>query len=378
MRRSYSFIVLLTSLLFVTISLSALNTQVPLWLAHEQFPVWQIGVVGSSYFTGNLLGTLIANRLICRWNAKKTYSYICILFALSTLGLSFSVDFYSWVFWRFLIGIACAVTWVVVESCILISGNNHSRSRMLAIYMTTYYLGTVFGQALLRYFPEDVLYFALVIAVLMALAIFSVAFTHYRLPHKKKSFNLMPMIFNQKARIGLVGCVVSGMIIGSLYSLLPVYYAHLNYNDVQVANYMILVILSGMLAQLPIGWLADKYGRSMILLVETVLVVTSCIMLVYEILPVFAIILLGITIYTVYPISMASACETIRKQDIVSMNQAILLVNTLGSLIAPAIISILMDRLGIVYLFISFVVIAASFVILLVINQICGKRGIHA
>lgn len=372
--RSYSFPILLISLLFVTISLSALNTQVPLWLVHDHFPVRQIGLVGSAYFVGNLVGTIIANWIIGKFNAKKTYSYVCILFALATLGLSLSVDVYSWSFWRFIIGIACAVTWVIVESCILITGTMRTRSKMLAVYMTTYYLGTVFGQALLRYFPVDILYFGLVISTLMALAILFITLTHYRLPKKKKStLNLLPMIKHREARLGLIGCVIAGMVIGSFYSLLPAYYAHLGYDDNQVANWIILLITSGLLAQLPMGWLADRYGKPILLCIEMCIAIIACLMLIADIFPVLSTILLGITIYTVYPISMAWACQTVKKQDIVAMNQTMLLVNTLGSLIAPAVIALIMDKLGNIYLFVSFVIILLYFFGVLSKNVVQNK-----
>ncbi|MDF7667608.1 MFS transporter [Orbaceae bacterium ESL0727] len=374
MTRSYSFILLLTSLSFVTISLSALNTQVPLWLVHNQFPVWQIGLIGSSYFVGNLLGTIVANWFIGKLNARYTYTYTCILFALATLGLSLSMDLYSWAFWRFLIGIACAITWVVIESCILVTGTIRTRSKMLAIYMTTYYLGTVLGQALLQYFPADILYFGLVVTVLMGIAILFILLTHYRLPKRKESsFYIMPMILHKESRLGLVGCLLSGMMIGSLYSLLPAYYSHLGYQDNQVANWMILLILSGVIAQLPASGLSDKYGKKIILLIDALLIMMVCFMLFMNWFEVFAIILLGATVYTMYPLSMAWACATVKKQEIVPMNQAMLLTNTLGSLIAPAVISIVMDNLDNRYLFVSFVVITAYFVILLL-----KKRDTHA
>ncbi|RKS86955.1 UMF2 family putative MFS family transporter [Orbus hercynius] len=373
-RRSYSFPVLLISLLFVTISLSTLNTQVPLWLVHSYFPVWQIGLIGSSYFVGNLVGTIVANWFIGKFNAKLTYSYVCVLFAVATLGLSFSMDFYSWIFWRFLIGIACAVTWVVVESCILVTGTLRTRGKMLAVYMTTYYLGTVFGQALLRYFPTDVLYFSLVISTLMALAVLFILLTHYKLPKKKhNTFNLMPMILHKQARFGLIGCMIAGMIIGCFYSLLPAYYAHLGYNDSQVANWMIVLIISGVIAQIPVGWIADKYGKQTLLIVEMLIAIMACLMLISGLFNVVATIILGATIYTIYPISMAWACESVRKPDIVAMNQTMLLVNTLGSLIAPAFISLIMDICGDIYLFVSFAIISLYYVWVLTNNMIKNR-----
>lgn len=374
MKHSYSFPILLTSLLFVTISLSALNTQVPLWLVGYQFSLGQIGLVGSSYFTGNLIGTIMANWFINRFNARYTYTYSCIIFAIATIGLSFSIDFYSWAIWRFLIGIACAVTWVVIESCILVTGTVRTRGKMLAVYLTTYYLGTVLGQALLQYFPQNVLYFGLVVAVLMGLASLFILLTHYKLPKRKNSsFNIVPMIVNKPSRLGLVGCVIAGMLIGSLYSLMPAYYSHLGYSDNQVANWMILLILSGVVAQMPANWCADKYGRRLVLLVESFLMIIACLMLVFNLFDIVAIILLGATIYTIYPISMAWACSCVRKQDIVAMNQAMLLTNTLGSLVAPAVIAFIMDKTSNSYLFVSFTVVSIYFFILLLI-----KRGTNA
>ncbi|KFA58628.1 hypothetical protein A9G48_05465 [Gilliamella sp. wkB18] len=367
MKHSYSFPILLASLLFVTISLSALNTQVPLWLVRNEFSLEQIGLVGSSYFTGNLIGTIFANWFINKFNARHTYTYSCIIFAIATIGLSFSMNFYSWIMWRFFIGIACAVTWVVIESCILLTGPVRTRGKMLAVYLTTYYLGSVLGQALLQYFPQNILYFGLVIALLMGLAILFILLTHYKLPKRKKSsFNIMPMILNKPSRLGLTGCVIAGMLIGSLYSLLPAYYSHLGYSDVQVANWIILLILSGVVAQMPANWCADKFGRQTVLLIESLLMLIACIMLIFNWCDVLAIILLGVTIYTIYPISMAWACSCVKKQDIVAMNQAMLLTNTLGSLIAPAVIAFIMDKTSNTYLFVSFAIISLYFIILLI------------
>lgn len=377
--RSFSFPLLLISLVFFTISLSTLNTQVPLWLKHNDFSMSQIGIVGSSYFIGNLVGAMLANWLIGKFNAKKTYSAVCGLFIVATLGLSLSMDVYSWSFWRLIIGIACAITWVIVESCILVTGSVHNRGKMLAAYMTTYYLGTLFGQALLRYFPKNILYFGLVIMTLMMLAVFFILLTHYKLPHRKRnSFNLLPMILHKPARFGLVGCVIAGMIIGSIYSLLPAYYSYLGYNDQMVANWIILLIISGVIAQTPVGWCADKFGKARLLLVEMLIAIVACLLLISHHFTILATIFFGAAIYTVYPIAMAWACQTVKKQDIVAMNQAMLLVNTLGSLIAPAVIALAMDWLGIQYLFISFMIISLYFAWLLAWNLLKSKRSDNA
>ncbi len=142
-------LLLLAGLLLLTISIAVLNTLVPLWLSHASLPTWQVGLVSSSYFTGNLAGTLLAGLLIKRLGFTRSYHAACVLFALATAGLGLAHGFHSWLVLRFLAGVACALIWVVVESALMRSGTLHTRGQLLAAYMMVYYLGTVVGQLLL-------------------------------------------------------------------------------------------------------------------------------------------------------------------------------------------------------------------------------------
>ena len=82
---------LLCGLLLLTVSIAVLNTLVPLWLTHAQLPTWQVGVVSSSYFTGNLLGTLVAGKLIKRIGFTRSYHLACLVFAFATMGMVLSL-----------------------------------------------------------------------------------------------------------------------------------------------------------------------------------------------------------------------------------------------------------------------------------------------
>lgn len=64
---------LLCGLLLLTLAIAVLNTLVPLWLAQESLATWQVGMVSSSYFTGNLVGTLLTGYLIKRLGFNRSY-----------------------------------------------------------------------------------------------------------------------------------------------------------------------------------------------------------------------------------------------------------------------------------------------------------------
>ncbi len=74
-------LLLLCGLMLLTLAIATLNTLVPLWLAHENLPTWQVGMVGSSYFTGNLLGTLLTGRLIRQMGFNRSYYIASLIFA---------------------------------------------------------------------------------------------------------------------------------------------------------------------------------------------------------------------------------------------------------------------------------------------------------
>lgn len=369
----YAFPLLLFILLWITICISALNTQVPLWLDEADYSQMIVGWIGSCYFIGNLIGTLVANRFIARFKARPALFYVVLLFGISTVGMSLSFDLVTWSILRLIIGICCAVIWVIIESCILVTSQVGTRAKMLALYMTVYYLGTVLGQFLLNYFPEDQLYFALIVFLVLALSGLLIFATHYRLPlRKKKGFSIVPLLTYPPARMGLLGCVVAGMMFGAFYSLLPAYYSKLGDSKEQIVNMMMILILSGMIAQVPISR-SIKYvgGLANMLLLEMLIAVLASVLLYCHLYPTFALIVLGASIYTVYPLSMAWACAEVKKDMLVTMNQTLLLITSLGSFIAPLLFSLVMEAFGQSSLFICFIVLFAFYV---AINLTLVKR----
>ena len=119
---------LLSGLLLLTLAIAVLNTLVPLWLAQEHMSTWQVGVVSSSYFTGNLVGTLLTGYVIKRIGFNRSYYLASFIFAAGCTGLGLMIGFWSWLAWRFVAGVGCAMIWVVVESALMCSGTSRNRT----------------------------------------------------------------------------------------------------------------------------------------------------------------------------------------------------------------------------------------------------------
>ncbi|CCP02739.1 Putativefamily MFS transporter [Erwinia amylovora Ea644] len=361
-------LVLLCGLLLLTISIAVLNTLVPLWLTHDALPTWQVGIVSSSYYCGNLLGTLMAGWVIKRYGFNRSYYFASLLFALAIVALGLGTGFGLWALWRFIAGIGCALIWVVVESALMCNGTLHNRGRMLAAYMIVYYLGTVIGQLLVSKVSTELMHVLPWVSGVVLAAILPLIFcrvTAGRGEEQLPAGRMWPMLRRRSARLGINGCVISGILLGSLYGLMPLYLSHQGISDATVGYWMALLVSAGIIGQWPVGRLADRFGRLLVLRVQVFVVILGALAMLGNAAMAPALFLLGCAGFTLYPVAMSWACETVANHELVAMNQALLLSYTVGSLVGPAMTSILMQNYSDRLLFVMIAAVALVYLVML-------------
>lgn len=367
-------LLLLCGLMLLTLAIATLNTLVPLWLTHENLPTWQVGMVGSSYFTGNLLGTLLTGRLIRQLGFNRSYYLASLIFAAGCVGLGLMVGFWSWMIWRFIAGVGCAMIWVVVESALMCSGTSRNRGRLLAAYMMVYYIGTVLGQLLVSKLPTGLMSVLPWVTALVLAAMLPLLFTRIVNQHSEEqaATSVWPMLRLRQARLGVNGCIISGIILGSLYGLMPLYLSHQGISDSGIGFWMALMVSAGIIGQWPIGRLADRFGRLLVLRVQVFVVIIGCFAMLSNAAMAPALFVLGTAGFTLYPVAMAWACEKVEHHQLVAMNQALLLSYTIGSLLGPTLTAMLMQSYSDSLLFIM--IAGVSLVYLMMLMRKAGKH----
>ena len=367
-------LLLLCGLLLLTLAIAVLNTLVPLWLAHENLPTWQVGMVSSSFFTGNLLGTLLTGSLIKRFGFNRSYYLASLIFAAGCAGLGLMVGFWSWMAWRFIAGVGCAMIWVVVESALMCSGTSRNRGRLLAAYMMVYYVGTVLGQLMVSKLPTDLMSVLPWVTGMVLAAILPLLFT--RIVNQKsehqEATHIWPMLGLRQARLGVNGCIISGIVLGSLYGLMPLYLNHQGVSDAGIGFWMAVMVSAGIVGQWPIGRLADRFGRLLVLRVQVFVVIMGCFAMLSNAAMAPALFILGAAGFTLYPVAMAWACEKVEHHQLVAMNQALLLSYTIGSLLGPTFTAMLMQSYSDNLLFIM--IASVSFIYLLMLLRKAGEH----
>ncbi|EMV7407013.1 MFS transporter [Enterobacter soli] len=367
-------LLLLCGLLLLTLAIAVLNTLVPLWLAHENLPTWQVGMVSSSFFTGNLLGTLVTGSLIKRVGFNRSYYLASLIFAAGCAGLGLMVGFWSWMVWRFIAGVGCAMIWVVVESALMCSGTSRNRGRLLAAYMMVYYVGTVLGQLMVSKLPTDLMSVLPWVTGMILAAILPLLFTrivNQQSEHQEVT-HVWPMLRLRQARLGVNGCIISGIVLGSLYGLMPLYLNHQGVSDSGIGFWMAVMVSAGIVGQWPIGRLADRFGRLLVLRVQVFVVIMGCLAMLSSAAMAPALFILGAAGFTLYPVAMAWACEKVEHHQLVAMNQALLLSYTIGSLLGPTLTAMLMQNYSDNLLFIM--IASVSFIYLLMLLRKVGEH----
>lgn len=362
---------LLSGLMLFTISAAVLNTLIPLWIGSTL----TAGLVGSCYFMGNLIGALVSGKMLKLWGFHKSYCFACLFFALSTIVLLLSLNPFWWGFSRLLAGIACAMIWVIVESALLKMGTLSNRGMFLAAYMVVYYLGTVTGQLLLNIVPttsESVLPWSslLFVCAMIPISMVRVVESEQGNINTTKRARLSTLLARHDLYLSIVGCIISGIIIGSLYNLLPLYLSYFGYSKSQVATWIAWLVSAGILGQFPIGRLADHYGRCFVLKLLAGLIITaSIIMLVDSSFLGLSLFLLGCASFTLYPVTMAWGCEKVKHDELVTMNQLLLISYTVGSLLGSACIAAFMKYYTNDSLFMSIMLFDVIYFVLLLLNK---------
>ncbi|WP_379944372.1 MFS transporter [Enterobacter hormaechei] len=367
-------LLLLCGLLLLTLAIAVLNTLVPLWLAHENLPTWQVGMVRSSFFTGNLLGTLLTGSLIKRFGFNRSYYLASLIFAVGCAGLGLMVGFWSWMVWRFIAGVGCAMIWVVVESALMCSGTSRNRGRLLAAYMMVYYVGTVLGQLMVSKLPTDLMSVLPWVTGMVLAAILPLLFTRIvnQNSEHQEATHVWPMLRLRQARLGVNGCIISGIVLGSLYGLMPLYLNHQGVSDSGIGFWMAVMVSAGIVGQWPIGRLADRFGRLLVLRVQVFVVIMGCLAMLSNAAMAPALFILGAAGFTLYPVAMAWACEKVEHHQLVAMNQALLLSYTIGSLLGPTFTAMLMQNYSDNLLFIM--IASVSFIYLLMLLRKVGEH----
>jgi MFS family permease len=339
--------ILFSILLFVTGN-GLVSTLIPVRGDLAGFGNLAIGLIGSSYYAGFVIGCFMGPRMLARTGHVRSFAVAGGLGAAAVLFQAMFVDATTWALARFVFGFAAACIYMVTESWLNDRATNDTRGRILALYLTVNYGGIVVGQWLYTTAPPTSFVLFNLAAIFYALCLIPVGLTRLPQPQPAPVPTLRPMRLFRTAPVGVAGCVAVGLANAAIWSLAPVYAHQHGLTNVLLALFMSAFTAAGALIQVPVGRLSDRMDRRYVITAMSLLAGASSLLLglfggMSTVAAILLFALFGATALPIYGLSVAHANDRIPREDFVEASATLLLVNALASVAGPALAAAIAD-----------------------------------
>ncbi|WP_086050913.1 MFS transporter [Vibrio syngnathi] len=333
------------ALSFYAIASGYLMSSLPLMLSEYGLDKNLSSWLASAFYAGLLAGTLLIERAIARVGHRDAFVIALAIFIATILVLPLIPHQAVWLLARFVAGVAVAGIFVIVESW-LMSGDESQRAKRLGVYMCSLYGGSAVGQLGIGYLgiTGGVPFIAMFTLLFGAIIVLMYGQATAPQIHDAKSLSLKQI--SKLSHSALIGCIVSGLTLGSIYGLMPVELAQRNIAHQDIGGLMALVIMGGMAVQPMVTWLSHHIGQVLLMTLFSLLGVASIGVLTinhdFYVLG-MSLFVLGMATFALYPIAINLGCRNLDPSYLVSVTQVMLLCYSIGSVAGPLVADSFMD-----------------------------------
>ncbi|MDX5363767.1 MAG: MFS transporter [Pseudazoarcus pumilus] len=312
----------------------------------EGFSDQLLGLMGSAYFVGFLIGTWAVPQMIRRIGHIRAFAYFASTIAAVILLHSLIVNAWVWLALRLATGIALVGFYTVIESWLNSRSEAQTRGQVFAIYMVVNMVALAGAQQFLHFAsPQSFVLFS-VAAMLVCLSVLPLVSTRQPQPqiHRVPRLTLREMW--GAAPTAVLAAIVSGLSMGTFWSMAPLYAARLGYDAGGVAMLMTATIVGGAVLQLPLGRLSDRYDRRYALALAAGGGAAGAVLMALFGNTAWALLtsafVFGGMAFALYPITVAHCVDHLPQEQILSGNAGMLLLHGIGAVAGPTLAGALM------------------------------------
>ncbi|MBO6638291.1 MAG: MFS transporter [Roseitalea sp.] len=319
--------------------------------AQEGFSTSLIGLMGTAYFTGFLLGCLYITRLLNAVGHIRTFAALAAIAASGTLLLMIVIDPVAWIIIRFFVGFCFAGLFTTIESWINSGVANETRGRVLAIYRIVDVFAVTGAQFLLPGLGAEGFTLFAVMCVMITLSLVPVSLADRSNPRPPAEFKFDLRGIWTLSPLACMGCVTVGATNGAFRLIGPLYAEGIGLSITDVAIFMSVGIVGGAVLQYPLGHLSDRYDRRTVLLFTTAGAVAAGLFLslgagTAPLLNYLGIFLFGAFALPLYSLSAAHANDHAKPGEHVMVAAGLMFFFSLGASIGPYASSAIVQAFG--------------------------------
>lgn len=315
------------------------------------FTTSEIGLLGSAHFIGFFLGCWWAPRLMGGVGHSRAFAAFIALGTIGILSHMIIVNAYAWMAMRILSGLCVAGCYTVVESWLQAKVTNETRGRAMGAYRFVDMGGSLAAQLMISVLSPAHYVSYNILAIICCAALIPLVLTRAEQPAIPTKPRLRPMLALQKSPLAAAGVVSAGLTGAAFRMVGPVYGVEIGLSADDIALFLAAFVLGGFVAQMPVGWFADRYDRRWVLICLSGLAILSCwIMVSFSAQGATAAFLtaafFGLVTFPIYSVAAAHAHDFADDTERVDLSAALMFCFAAGAIVSPFTVSKLIEFYG--------------------------------
>jgi MFS family permease len=322
----------------------------PLRGTAEAFTTTSLGLMGTTWAAGFVLGCFLAPRIVRRAGHVRAFGAFAASAAIVALITGMVVQEAAWIALRAVTGFVMAGAFMVIESWLNERATNENRGTIFGTYMMVTYVAITGGQLLVP--SGDVMQTTLfmITGILFCLSLIPTAISTAASPKPLAEVRLDLGGLYRNSPVAAVGCFLIGVANGAWGTLGAVFGARAGISTGEIALMMSLTVVAGAVFQIPAGRLSDRTDRRYVL-AAAAFGAAFFGFLIFVFSPRSGPVLIAMTAaygalaYILYSLAVAHANDHARGTDFVKLSGGLLLLYGFGTMAGPVIAAPLMDWL---------------------------------
>lgn len=336
----------------VGIGLSVLNPLVSVALERQGVSALLSGATASAAGIGTVVVVAYMPALTRALGMVGVLGTAIALSTIISLLYPFATTLTVWTLLRFLMGAALGAIFTLSEFWINLAAPPQRRGVIMGLYATMLYAGFALGPLMLGLLlgkDEAGLTPWFVTAGLMLLGLVPLFAARGAAPAMDSHASSSPWRFIRAAPEATLGAFVFGVVETGAMLLLPVHGLRLGLNAQDAAWLVAAFTLGNVVLQIPLGLLSDKIPRLPLLIglaLASALALLVLAPLKGFLLTLALLFVAGGVSGGIYPVSLAIIGERFTDADLAAANGAVVALYSLGLIIGPPLIGLVMDAMG--------------------------------
>ena len=309
-----------------------------------------IGISTATQAVSGLVFAFFAGPVIARVGANPIMAISLAANAVVYVLLGLFPDYYIWLPLRFLLGGFGTLLWIASEAWINALAEEHNRGRIIGIYTTAASVGSALGPGILLATGSEGLLPFLVVAGASAAGCLSILLAGDVRPQFPGRAQAGVLRYLLLAPLPILLNLCFAALMEAFHTFFTIYAIDLGHPETAGFTVMTVTGLGGIALQYPLGWLADRMNR-LLLLVLCLLATLLGVILMPSMLGagpagLLFFFLFGGVVGTLYGIGVVLLGQRFSGADLAMASAAFTLMWNSGTLTGPPVAGLAMDAIG--------------------------------